>query len=67
MAIRTDGAEPALQGRSLRAARTQCSSSEPTILQPFDQFAIFCDSDATHGHTVGYFAGVKLQRGSLSP
>jgi len=34
MAIRNDGAEPALQGRSLRAARTQCSSSEPTILQP---------------------------------
>ena len=33
MAIRNDGAEPALQGRSLRAARTQCSSSEPTILQ----------------------------------
>ena len=38
MAIRTDGAEPALQGRSLRAARTQRSSSEPTILQRFDQF-----------------------------
>jgi hypothetical protein len=33
MAIRNDSAEPALQGRSLRAARTQCSSSEPTILQ----------------------------------
>jgi hypothetical protein len=42
MAIRTDGAEPALQGRSLRAARNQRSSSEPTILQPFDQFERDC-------------------------
>jgi hypothetical protein len=44
MAIRNDGAEPALQGRSLRAARTQCSSSEPTILQLFDQFERDCCS-----------------------
>jgi hypothetical protein len=44
MAIRNDGAEPPLQGRSLRAARTQCSSSEPTILQPFDQFERDCCS-----------------------
>jgi hypothetical protein len=44
MAIRNDGAEPALQGSSLRAARTQCSSSESTILQPFDQFERDCCS-----------------------
>jgi hypothetical protein len=24
--------------------------------------AIFCDSDETHGHTVSYFADVKLRR-----
>jgi hypothetical protein len=48
MAIRNDGAEPALQGRSLRAGADACSSSEPTILQPFDQTAAVRDFDRAY-------------------